>query len=249
MANPQPDNFTRVSNELAEAFAKQRLSGQEWQVLWAILRNTYGWNRKEHEMSFSYIAKAVGILEPNVARIIKSLLSKKIIRVIKNDKGYPNKYALNKDYEQWRGVIKNDKGKGVIKNDKGGLSKMTRTGLSKMINNKERTNKEKINKERSETSSQSLLFEEFYKKCKESKRRDMHIIADYADEKKIRYTTKGQWQNFIKRNLRPAQQLKVYTDEQIGKAMSSLQSNLKSKDNPDGFISKWTLETLIKHLE
>ncbi len=116
MANPQPKKHTRISNELVEAFARIRIAGNEWCVLWVILRNTYGWNRKEHPLSFSFLAKATGLLEPNVARAIRHLIDRKIVRVIQNDNSNINLYGLNKDYEQWRWVIRNDKG--FIQNDK-----------------------------------------------------------------------------------------------------------------------------------
>ena len=44
MADPQPeDGVLFIANELAEAFCRGRLSGQEWQVVWVIVRQTYGY--------------------------------------------------------------------------------------------------------------------------------------------------------------------------------------------------------------
>ena len=86
-------------------------------------------------------------------------------------------------------------------------------------------------------------LEEFIIWCKKSTQRHIHIIADYADEKKISHETKDQWQQFIKRNLRPARSLSPYSDKQIGEAMRKL--NEAKKD----YLTDWTLETLNKFLD
>ena len=86
-------------------------------------------------------------------------------------------------------------------------------------------------------------LKEFIIWCKKSTQRHIHIIADYADEKKMSFETKEQWQQFLKRNLRPARSLAPYSDEQIGEAMRKL--NEAKKD----YLTDWTLETLNKFLD
>ena len=86
-------------------------------------------------------------------------------------------------------------------------------------------------------------LEEFIIWCKKSTQRHIHIIADYADEKKMQFETKDQWQQFLKRNLRPARSLSPYSDKQIGEAMTKL--NEAKKD----YLTDWTLETLNKFLD
>ena len=97
-----------------------------------------------------------------------------------------------------------------------------------------------------ENDNEPMDLELFLKWCRESKQRHINLIAEYADERQIKYTTKGQWRSFIKRNVRPAKQLAPYNDEQINKAMTALS---KEKKENGGYISKWTLETLIKFLD
>ena len=44
MANPQPDKgHIDIANTIADKFCSYRLSGQEWQMVWVILRKTWGW--------------------------------------------------------------------------------------------------------------------------------------------------------------------------------------------------------------
>ncbi len=102
MANPQKeDGFVATANELAEAFARIRISGEEWQCLWVILRKTYGWNKKQDSISLSQFVEATGIVKPHIVRAIKSLESKKVIIItnIGNDKA--KTYGLNKNHDEW----------------------------------------------------------------------------------------------------------------------------------------------------
>lgn len=88
-------------------------------------------------------------------------------------------------------------------------------------------------------------LEEFIKSMGESTNRHMQIIGDYADQLKPAYTTKGQWHVFIQRNVRSARLLSPYTDDQIAEAFNQIEQNIKSDKNPKGYITKWTLETLL----
>jgi len=78
--NPQiEDGYVKIADELAEAFARYRISGEEWQVLWAILRKTYGWNKKEDWISLSQFQELTGIKRPNIIRALKKLIQKNIV--------------------------------------------------------------------------------------------------------------------------------------------------------------------------
>ena len=44
MASPQRENgHIDIANEIADKFCSYRLSGQEWQIVWVVLRKTWGW--------------------------------------------------------------------------------------------------------------------------------------------------------------------------------------------------------------
>lgn len=90
---------------------------------------------------------------------------------------------------------------------------------------------------------------EFVEIMEKSPQRHIKIIGMFADTKKPDFTTKGQWRSFRDRNLRIARTLSPYTDNQISKAFSHIEENLRSNKNPKGYITKWTLETLSKYLE
>lgn len=136
MASPQKENgHIDIANELAEAFAKFRLSGQEWQVLWVILRKTYGWHKKEEKISLSTISKLTGIDRGKVCKIIHSLLEKNVVQKVNT---FPASYSLQKDYEKWKVLTK--KSTGVVQK----VNKTVDQKVNTIKENKEKIIKEKI---------------------------------------------------------------------------------------------------------
>ena len=129
MANPQIENgHVDLANDLVEALAKIRLSGEESQILWSILRKTYGWHKKEDHISLSQFSLMTGIKRQNVLRALTKLASKKIIAVIKKDDSIINMYRIQKDFDNWQPLSKKiTTPKTVINIDKRGESKMMHT--------------------------------------------------------------------------------------------------------------------------
>ena len=146
MANPQIENgHLDLANEIVEALARIRLSGEESQCLWVLFRKTYCWHKKEDKISLSQFALMTGLSRPAVARAIKKLLSKKITEIIKNDNSYINIYRFNKDFDQWKPLSKkitvlSKKIMGVINIDNQVLSKKihTKESITKETNTKEK---------------------------------------------------------------------------------------------------------------
>lgn len=116
MINPQKENgYVPIANEIVNKLCSYRISGEEWLVLWVILRKTYGWNKKKDKISLRQIAEMTGLKPPNVVRSLKKLLHR---GVIKKDNTFINTYLFNKHYDEWKGVIKSDNTLlGVIKSD------------------------------------------------------------------------------------------------------------------------------------
>jgi len=93
------------------------------------------------------------------------------------------------------------------------------------------------------TDPTPMSLKEFGEWCKKSSSRHVRLIADYADEKKVDFTTKGQWNGFIARNTRAASLLAAFSDDQLAEAMSRL------KKAESGYLGRWTLETLLRYTE
>lgn len=96
-ASPQLENgFTRIANEIAEALMRTNISAYQGRVLWAIWRETYGFQKKEAWISNSRLVGMTGLRKQHVSRTIKELLDRHIV----TRSGY--KVGFNKDYTQWR---------------------------------------------------------------------------------------------------------------------------------------------------
>jgi phage replication O-like protein O len=96
MAKPQlEDGYTSIANELLEQIVRLHLSPNLWQVLFFIIRKTYGYHKKEDYITNSQIVEGTGIHKSHVSRSIKLLIKKKIIT-------RSGKFiGIQKDWEQW----------------------------------------------------------------------------------------------------------------------------------------------------
>ncbi len=79
MTNPQiEDGHIDIANLIAEQFCRYRISGEEWLVLWAILRKTYGWKKKQDRIALSQFALMTGLKRQTVSRALNKLSSKRL---------------------------------------------------------------------------------------------------------------------------------------------------------------------------
>ena len=103
MANPQIENgYTAVANEILDNLYKFSLNGTELKVISCIFRYTFGFHRKSHKLSASFIARWGNCDLRAVKRALKKLQENKIIiRVNPNIKGKAAEIMINKDYKQW----------------------------------------------------------------------------------------------------------------------------------------------------
>lgn len=101
MANVQKEKgYLQIANQLAEAFAFLKLSETEHQILWVVLRKTYGWRKKRDRISITQFMKATGLPERSAIRALGRLLDKNI--VVRSGKEYAPQYGLQKDFEAWK---------------------------------------------------------------------------------------------------------------------------------------------------
>lgn len=102
MANPQPDQFTKISNELMENIPYFKFNGTQLRILFAILRYTYGFSRKSCELSLKFLADATGIHKDQVKRELNTLIKANVIKVVKEASfNSTREIGFNKDYDQW----------------------------------------------------------------------------------------------------------------------------------------------------
>jgi phage replication O-like protein O len=94
--------FTKIANQLLDALALNPLNGTQWRILIVVFRYTYGFNRKETDLSEGYISKATGIDRRNIRREMQGLIKLNILKVVREASFTTSRIiSFNKDYEQW----------------------------------------------------------------------------------------------------------------------------------------------------
>lgn len=103
MASPQVENgYTRIANELLEAIYSTRFNGTQFKILLCIIRYTYGFKRKSHNLSIGFISKATGVSKRYVSAELNRLIDNKVITVLQEHTDTTSRVlALNKNYKQW----------------------------------------------------------------------------------------------------------------------------------------------------
>lgn len=102
MAAQLENGYTRIANEILDHIAKTKLNGSQFRIVMAVFRYTYGFNRKEHEMSIGFIAKATGMNKRQVQRELSALIDARIIKVVKESThSSPAVLSFNKYFDQW----------------------------------------------------------------------------------------------------------------------------------------------------
>ena len=154
MASPQlEDGYTRISNQIIEAIGSMDLNAAEYKVLLCVFRYTYGFNRKSHTLSASFIARWGNCSIRTVKRALMRLEELKVIEILNSGcRGVTSEIALNKDFDTWD--MSGDKNDTSDKNDTGVVTEMTPelvTEMSPKKRKKKEKYKEKYNVELSST--------------------------------------------------------------------------------------------------
>ncbi len=112
MANPQKENgFTAIANEIMDALIKIRIPGEARQVLDLIIRQTYGWNKKQDAIALTQFVEATGLSKVHVCRMLNRLYEMNIITnigksITKKGNEISQVYEFNKNYETWKPLPK-----------------------------------------------------------------------------------------------------------------------------------------------
>ena len=93
--------FMRVPNDIAEAISATALSGGEYRVLLAIMRQTYGFNRIEKDISLLQIQKITGLAKGSASRALAMLKDKNIIVCRKQEGNRVRFLSINTDLSAW----------------------------------------------------------------------------------------------------------------------------------------------------
>lgn len=105
MASPQcEDGYCKIANELLDALCCSCPGGAMGQVLIAVIRKTYGWNKKCDSISISQLTEATRLCRRSVIYAIKNLEAKRMIVVKRHkvdERNDINLISIQKDYSRW----------------------------------------------------------------------------------------------------------------------------------------------------
>lgn len=101
MADVQPEyGYTKVADALLEQTARIKLSPTQYRIILLVWRYTYGFGRKEHNMSLTFLEEGTGCDKRSIQRELSRLEERKIIfQRIKN--GAYRYIKFNKNYDEW----------------------------------------------------------------------------------------------------------------------------------------------------
>src|SRR5574337_831096 len=100
------DGYLRVANELEDAILLKIRTFRHSQVVRAVIRKTYGYGKKEDDISLSQIADMTGLQRPHVSVALRELEEMGVLNAIRPGV-HGQILGLNKHHQQWEiGVTK-----------------------------------------------------------------------------------------------------------------------------------------------
>jgi len=167
MASPQTENgHTRIANEILEAVARCKFNGTQFRILTVVWRYTYGFQRKQHELSVNFLVDATGITKRQIQKELTNLIDENVIIEVKAATFNTSRIiAFNKDYETWNCYTSTPKEQ-QMNNSYTGEQLDTSTGeqldtsTGEQLDTQERKIKERLKKEEEETKNPFSLYQE-----------------------------------------------------------------------------------------
>ncbi len=103
MTTPQIANgFTMIANELLEAILGAGFSHREQSVILAVIRKTYGYAKKEDDMSAAQIGAVCGVARQHVTSTLNALAARNVIT--KRAGRFGMIIGIQKDFRKWIGA-------------------------------------------------------------------------------------------------------------------------------------------------
>lgn len=99
------DGFTRTANAIQDQLCKLDLSGSQFQLLNAVIRSTYGFNKKQDRVTNTYLMELTELSDKAVRDGLKVLIDRRIINCEKS--GLMKLVSVNKVVSDW--VLKGSK--------------------------------------------------------------------------------------------------------------------------------------------
>lgn len=102
MAAQLEDGYTRIADKILDEIPRYKLNGTQYRILIVVWRYTYGFGRKDHELSLSFFVKATGLGKTQIDRELKNLIENKVLLVTKESTFTASrKLGFNKNFNEW----------------------------------------------------------------------------------------------------------------------------------------------------
>ena len=109
MTSPQLENgYTKIANEILEALAKIRISGEARQMLDVIIRKTYGFNKKIEAIPTSKFVELTGLSPMAIYKARKKLLELNLITISQKGESQILNYSFQKNHKDWKPLSKKE---------------------------------------------------------------------------------------------------------------------------------------------
>lgn len=100
------DKFFKIPNEYQDAKSRIRIPGQAGQVLNVIERHTFGWNKKEADISFKTFRKITGMDDRHIMRARKKLIEMGVITTAQKGSKNSVYFRIQTDSTKWKPLPK-----------------------------------------------------------------------------------------------------------------------------------------------
>lgn len=134
------DGYTRLANDLLDALILARLTSRQWSVVMAVIRKTYGFNKKHDDIGLSQLQAMTRIDRANLSRTVRELVE---MRILTRDKGvHGHMLGINKRSKDWVLSIQQP----VVKTTTPGVAKTTTAPVAELATTKDNLPKDNLQK-------------------------------------------------------------------------------------------------------
>jgi len=98
--SPQLENgYTRIANDLLDAMVASGMTARQWAVVMAIVRKTYGFNKKHDDIGLGQLVAMTRIDKAHLSRTVRELADLKVLTRTVGTHGH--NLGINKNFNEW----------------------------------------------------------------------------------------------------------------------------------------------------
>lgn len=205
------DGYTKINNEIYEATLRYSFNGYELRVLHAIIRKTYGYNKKSDYIAYSQIEELTHIKKAHVSRAVANLIKYQVVTKLGNEIG------INKRLSEWA-VTKLGNAKKALNV----LPKMD-TPLPKMVKGVTKLGNEKLPKMEPQNKKDNITKDNIQKTIGELPKMVTTELSIFLGKFNTLFSSEYRETDGRKKTLK--KRLEHYSLEQILKATENLSTS------------------------